>query len=314
MKVFSRLLILLALPFCTNPRVSDADNALFDHSLDLLAAKQLDSVQSIAGQLLKKHKDVPEFYDLRGLLQQEKKQADSALEDFNTAIKMSPKRSIFYAHRAGLYMDMQMPDKAIRDYNLAIAHVDGDTMRYQLICSRGSARKMKRDFQGAYDDYMEGFHFDSTNVDVLSSLGGVLDDLGREQEAILYLERAIHISPDDMPANVNLGFRYLSLGDYEKAIRLFNHALEIDPDQPLAYNNRGYAEYKLNKLQDALKDITHSLSLYPDNSYAYKNRALVYLALKQQDKACDDLQRAAGLHYTARYGNEVDQLIAEHCR
>jgi tetratricopeptide (TPR) repeat protein len=208
---------------------------------------------------------------------------------------------------------MQMPDESIEDYNKAIKYIGDDTLKYGLICNRGNARKMKRDFQAAYEDYKMVLDFDSTNVQALVNLGGMLDDQGKVQEAIMYLEKAIRLAPDEVSAIGNLGYRYMDVGDYKKAIKQFSRVLELSPHDPFAYNNMGYAKYKMNDLRNALKDIDHSIKLYPENSYAYRNRALVYLAMKQTDKACEDLQQAINLGYTPRYGNDVQQLIEKHC-
>jgi tetratricopeptide (TPR) repeat protein len=250
---------------------------------------------------------------LRGNIYLKKHYVDTAILNFNTALLLSPKESILYSDRADAYYELQMPDESIEDYTTAIKYMDDDMAKYELISNRGNARGLKRDFEGAYKDYKTALDFDSTNVIVMCNIGGVLGDLGREKEAIMYLEKALKLSPNEISAIGNLGLRYIAAGDYKKAVEKFNRIIELSPDYPLAYNNMGYAKYKMNKLKEALKDIEYSIQLFPDNSYAYKNRALVYLAMKQTDKACADLMLAASLGYTMRYGNEVQQLIEKHC-
>jgi tetratricopeptide (TPR) repeat protein len=255
-----------------------------------------------------------DFYDLRGDIQLKMKDYDHALNDFSRAIEMIPGNPLFYHHRANFYYTFQMPDEAIKDNDSALAHIiKDDTFKYDIITNRGNAKNMKRDFQGAYDDYMLALNFDSTSPAVLVNISAVLDDLNRGDEAFKYLERMIRLHPNDVGGYGNLGFRYMDKGEYEKAIEQFNKVLRLSPKDPLGFNNRGYAEYKLNKLSLALQDINRSLELYPENSFAYKNRALVYLAMKDHEKACADLEKAETAGFTQMYGDEVKKLRLEYC-
>lgn len=256
---------------------------------------------------------LPELYDLRAQIHSELKNHRQAAEDFTEAIALAPQDPIYYHHRAILFYTIQQPDLAIKDNNEALKYVKNDSLKYSIINNRGNARLMKRDFQGAYDDYMQVLRFDSTHMGVLTNLGAVLDDLGRDDEAILYLERAIRLHPDFVGGYGNLAFRHASKGRYKEAMALYNKVLELDPNEALAYNNRGFVKYKTGDLKGALQDINKSLEMYPSNSYAYKNRALVYIAQKDPEPACADLEQAAAYGFTEMYGPEVVELMAKHC-
>ncbi len=57
---------------------------------------------------------------------------------------------------------------------------------------------------------MKVLQFDSTNVAVLTNLGGVLDDLNLGEEAIHYLEKVIRLYPETVGGYGNLAFRNIS--------------------------------------------------------------------------------------------------------
>jgi tetratricopeptide (TPR) repeat protein len=256
----------------------------------------------------------PDYYDLRAEVYFKLDRMQEAYQDYSKAISLDINEPTFYQHRGILLTASKMPDEAIADFDKAINLLAAkDSIRYHIIGARGNAKAMKMDFQGAYEDYMICFHFDSTDVDALTGLGAVLDDLGREDDAITYLEKGLRLSPNDVGINGNLGYRYMMKGNYEKALFYFNKVLELDPDDARAYNNRGFAYYKLGKYQAALNDVNRSLELFPENAFAFKNRALIFVATKQKDKACIDLGMALTLGFSEMYGNEVEQLKKEHC-
>lgn len=256
----------------------------------------------------------PDYFDLSANLHFLLGNLKMAIWDCSKAIQLAPESHLYYGHRAFYFYSLKMPDNAIRDNDSALKYSgQNDTLICNNLLDRGNAKKMKRDFRGAYEDYIAIYKKDSSNYAALISLGGVLDDLGRNKEAIQYLKKAISLQPDLKEAYGNLGFRYLDDGNYTESIKLFNKVLELEPEDPLGFNNRGFAKYKLKDLEGALKDINKSIQLYPTNSFAYKNRALVYLSLKEYKRACEDLANAKNLGFTQQYGNEVDELINKNC-
>lgn len=256
----------------------------------------------------------PDYFDFSGQLHFMLGNPKMAIWDCSKAIRMVPQNHIYYGHRAFYFYSLKMADNAIRDNDSALKYSgQDDTLICQFLLERGNAKKMKRDFKGAYEDYMAIYKKDSSNYAALISLGATLDDLGRNKEAVQYLKKSILLRPDLKEGYGNLGFRYMDEGNYEEAMKLFNKVLELEPEDPLGFNNRGFAKYKLKDYEGALRDINTSIKLYPTNSFAYKNRALVYLSLKEYKRACDDLTQAKQLDFRLQYGEEVDDLIEKNC-
>jgi tetratricopeptide (TPR) repeat protein len=307
------LLMMLTLSAVAQETKQELLATLFNATQHLYYEKRYDEALFLANRIIKSDAKNADYYDLRARIYYDKNLADSALIDHTMAILLDPEQSTYYANRGSFFYNMQMPDESIDDFTRALKYEKTDSLRHTLICNRGAARTMKRDFEGAYKEFKSVYDEDSTNIPALSNLGMVLDDLGRINDAIMYLEKALCIDPNETAVLCNLGSRYMDLGDYKTAIRQFKRMLEVAPDDPLGYNNMGYAKYKMNDLKGALKDIEHSIVLYPENSYAYRNRALVYLAMKQTDKACSDLHKAVDLGYTPMYGDDVQQLLEKHC-
>ncbi|HEY6504287.1 MAG TPA: tetratricopeptide repeat protein [Chitinophagaceae bacterium] len=255
-----------------------------------------------------------DLYLERGTVYYELREVENAFNDYTKAIKLRPASAEPYHRRAILMMAIMYTEEAIMDNTKAINLATNDTMRMICFMNRGNAKQQKRDFQGAFEDYSRAYLYDTSDMTILNNMATVLDELGRVDECLQYLQKVIQRDPTFVGAYVNVGFQYTKLQRYKEAIVYFDKALSLQKDEPLTLNNRGLARYHLKDYTGALEDINKSLALYPDNSYAFKNRALVHLAQKQKEKACADLQKAIDLEFTKMYGSEVEELLKANCK
>ena len=131
------------------------------------------------------------------------------------------------------------------------------------------------------------------------------DDLGKYEEAIEDLNKAIELKPDYTYAYNNRGFAYNNLGQYNRAIEDLDKAIELDPDNTYAYNNRGFAYNNLGQYNRAIEDYDKAIELDPDYARAYNNRGSTYDDLKQYDRAIEDYDKAIELDpdYALAYNN-----------
>jgi tetratricopeptide (TPR) repeat protein len=239
---------------------------------------------------------------------------EESLNAYSRGIILFPKSSQLYDERGLLYTRLRMSAEAIDDYNNAVKYAQNDTSKFIIINNRAAAKMAWRDFEGAYDDLMQSYNFDSTDIAVLVNLGAMCDEVGKGDETLKYLLKAVEIDPTFSAPYGNIGYKYQNMGEYEEAIKYYNKVLELDPDEPLGYSNRSFNLYKLGKLKAAMKDINKSIDIYPANSYAYKVRAMIQIANEKDKKACEDLNTAIELGYTQQYGEEVQQLINANCK
>ena len=219
----------------------------------------------------------------------------------------------FYSISAKFNYSCLQFDQGIRDLNRAMEMTDNDSLRMDFLGQRGDTKSAKRDFEGAYEDYMVVFAFDSTDILILNNLGAMANELGKADQAIDYLQRIIDLDPEFNVSYINMGYQYQLMEAHEKALSYFNKAIELVPDDPYALSNRSYSLLKTGDLKGAMKDVEKSLKFYPSNSYAYRNRAHIYLAMGKKDKACEDLIAAENLGFSKMYGPEVRRLLMMNC-
>lgn len=253
------------------------------------------------------------FYLQKSYCLRELSEFQKAYDTYTIGIYRMPDSAALYINRGALLYAMKMFEEAIKDDSAAYKVAKTKEEKETALINLSSAKSAIRDFSGAYTALMEGYALDSTNVDILTNLSAVCDEVGREHETMKYLRKIIAIDSTNFGAYINMGFKYQHLGEHTKAIASFDKALRLQPDQPLAFSNRSYSKMEIGDLKGAMDDIEKSISLYPGNSWAYRNRGLIYIEMKKQGKACDDFQKALDLGFTKMYGDEAEKLKAKHC-
>lgn len=253
------------------------------------------------------------FFLKKAQIQIALKNYKESYETYNQAITIFPKESSIYSERGNLLLSFQEFNLAIKDFTVAMNNAKSDSLKNQYIKTRAAAKISKRDFNGAYQDLLTAFKFDSTNITTLTDLGVVCDEIGKESETIKYLLKTIKLYPSFYPTYEKIGFKYHELGQYKKAIECFNKMLQFNPMDAQSYSNRSYNKFKLGLVQGAMIDINKSIQLNPASSYAYRIRALIYLKNENIKNACLDLKTAREKGFTASYGQEVINLQKKHC-
>ncbi len=170
---------------------------------------------------------------------------------------------------------------------------------------------------------------DPANSDVLITLGELYHALGRTADALVCVEKAWRISPDDPALMYLLGDYYLEAGrrgkgeillkrclaadpmaagclnslsfvyaqdgrELNKAARLVRRALLLDPKNPAYLDTRGWVAYRLGNARQALTDLLEAdgLAKAPE---ILDHIAQVYLKIGRSDLAREYWQEALGI-------------------
>jgi tetratricopeptide (TPR) repeat protein len=101
------------------------------------------------------------------------------------------------------------------------------------------------------------------NVDALYLWGEALRELQRPFEALVPLERAVRMAPEDIRVRMALGWCYKRTGRLDLAIDSLEHALTVEPDESLLhYNLACYLSLAGQKLR-ALRYLSQALKTDP---------------------------------------------------
>lgn len=238
----------------------------------------------------------------------------SALGDYDRALQIDSTEAEIYNRIADLFTSVNSLDQSIYFYDKAIHYAKSDTLRFNYLMNRASAKGILRDYEGAIKDMEAGMEIDPNNILILNNLPMFYQEVGQKEKAIQILKRSIELDPTFIGPMINLGLIYSEMDSLDQSEFYFDMAIKLDPKEPLLLNNRGYLFLKKKEYQKALRDINESINLYPSNSYAYRNRALTYIELGLIDEACRDLSIAEHYDFKSRFGDEVEQLIQKYCK
>jgi tetratricopeptide (TPR) repeat protein len=148
----------------------------------------------------------------------------------------------------------------------------------------------------------KALEIDPNNANALTSKGLALYNLGNYQEAVKYHDKALEINPNGGPALNNKGLALYGLGKYDEALEYYDRALEIDPNggpAALLLSNKGLAFEKLGKHQEAIKWCDKALEINPNNGEALSTKGSAFYNLGKFEEALEYCDKA--LEINAKY-------------
>lgn len=116
-------------------------------------------------------------------------------------------------------------------------------------------------------------------------LGNILQDQGKNSEAIFMYQKAILCDENYYKSYYNLGNAYLSEDKPHLAIVQYKKLLNINPNFPYAYYNLGCAYIKIGELRKAKNAFISAIELKNTEPDFHYNLAYVYKKLKNEKNA-----------------------------
>lgn len=89
-------------------------------------------------------------------------------------------------------------------------------------------------------------------------MGVCLRRMGKLDESIEELKKAVGLKNDKSGAHNNLGLSYFEKEDYDEALNEFTKSIALE-QHPFHYNNRGLAYYHIGQYDLAKKDFDEAI-------------------------------------------------------
>ena len=177
-----------------------------------------------------------------------------------------------------------------------LVRVKWEELLVQSTLRRGDSSYLERDYDRAVRAYEKVISMsdpeNNPDYDIpWYSKGAALISLGRFEEAIECLDKAIEINPMNEVTWNNKGNALSRLGRHEEAIDCYDRALKINPSYEVAWNNKGNAYARVGRLEDALKCYDRAISINEDYREAWINRGYVLVKLGMYDEAVECANR-----------------------
>ena len=168
---------------------------------------------------------------------------DKAIEDFTAAIEEDPRYAFPYYSRGWCFELTGRDDLALEDYNLGI---DIDPDYPYIFLERGLVLKKMGRLDEARADFETAVAKDTVATDG-SSTHYALHELGRDEEALAWMQKIIDEDPSDAGNWYDYACLYGRMNRIDDAMNALEKAFE------LGYRNFGHLEYDYD--MDILRDL-----------------------------------------------------------
>ena len=138
-----------------------------------------------------------------------------------------------------------------------------------------------------------------------NNVGSIYMNIGRLDEAVVELKKALSINPHFEEAHNNLGIAYYRQGLIRDAIDEYKKTLEINPDFAEAHYNLGVAYAGKGMMDEAISEYKKVLAIKPNYAKARNNLGAAYLRKGMMDEAVSEYKKALAIKpdYAKAYYN-----------
>jgi len=246
--------------------------------------------------------DFPWTYFNRGLVYLRQNDLKSARADFDRVIHLRPDFAEVYINRALVWQGMKDYQAAIQDLTHALELGAPYTRIYFM---RARIRELANDRTGAQKDLAAGLRL--TPADEKSWIARGIAKLSSDLPgALADFEKAEKLNPTSLAALQNQAHVLSKLGRNQQAIRVLDRAIELYPDYVPALAGRGVLKARLRDRQAAHKDADEALAR--DFGPATQYQVAGIFALTSQQEAEDRSEALRYLSSALRKGVGFDYL------
>ena len=151
------------------------------------------------------------------------------------------------------------------------------------------------------------------SASIHANLGEVLRQCGRKEEAAEALEQAIKLEPNNAQAQNNLGITWFEHGKIGRAIESYRKAIELRPDMAEAHNNLGNALRMIGDKEGAIQAYQDALTHRERYPEAYNNLGTLLQAQDKLEEAEHALRKAIQQNprYVEAHNNLASVYVAQ---
>ena len=124
--------------------------------------------------------------------------------------------------------------------------------------------------------------------------------IDRKEDALLFLEESIKITPNNVAAMLNKGLILEKLDKLDESNECYDEILKIDAHNKFALNNKAQNLWKKRDLGNALILVERSLGVDPNFTSAISNKVSILIDLNRSEEALEFLNPMISRHDNSR--------------
>lgn len=202
------------------------------------------------------------------------RQYNAAINAYEMLVRVDPNNAKAIESLANLYFNFNNTEKAVAYANKMDALKIGGSRHHYIV---GMCAYKEENYPVAINRLLYYLDTDSTNAEVLYSIGRAYVDMERYEKALPYYEKSITLDTKNYMRVYELGMVYFARVNYPKAIEKFELAAARGMRQDAdflsnlanAYVNTGNNEKGIELFKKALEKRPYSQTILTDLGYAY---------------------------------------------
>lgn len=150
------------------------------------------------------------------------------------------------------------------------------------------------------------------NVQLFFEYGLLLEQEGKQNEAISSMEKVIKLQSDHVEALNYLGYTWADNNVHlEKALEYIKKAIALKPDNGYILDSLGWVYFHMGDLEKARIELEHAIALEPDDPYIQEHMGDIYQKSGQKKKALNAYRKAKELFKEQNLKEKIQQKIDE---
>ena len=218
----------------------------------------------------------------RGIMFASRGDYESAIADFDEAIRLDPNMSAAYMLRG----------RALQASVSQVVGV-GENFGSVSINKIEITEAQRRVLNLAVADFTQAIRLDPNSDRAYHGRATAYWSMNDNKRAVADYTQSIRLDPANAYEYSNRGLVYKDMGDFGRAIADFTQSIRMEPNKHILYSHRGTAYLRNNDFNNAIADFTHAIRLEPSatlSSEAYGGRALCYSVTGDHDRAIADCE------------------------
>ncbi len=172
---------------------------------------------------VKKIKDTTLFiaycYLERGIIYQNNKLFDKALNDFNTAIEMDDSDARFYYYRAMHHLTIREYKKALADFE-RVLQLECESLKLDVFIGLAHVYRQMKQFDKAIDFANQAFALDANKKEVLVTFAKIYGELGEKEKFFEHLEQAVRAGYDWKTMDKPIRKKYFPTNEFKEIVKM----------------------------------------------------------------------------------------------
>ena len=160
-----------------------------------------------------------------GLVYEQNKKYEKAIECYNAVIKIDPKEIKSYLNLATLYKEKHEYDEAIKVYQQGLINNPGNHI---ILSNLGNLFYLQHKYEDAIISHQRAIKSKPGSYEVQFNFANTLLNSGKYTEAIEAYKKTSELKPNFYRAKINLGNTLLSMANFDEGFKEYNYRIYED--------------------------------------------------------------------------------------